>query len=214
MSSAPRATSASTPATTPTSSACLAATKATPSRSPVSRPSKCSGFGGSMKADDGGKGARIANLVVGGLIGVALLYLAYAWAGWKWGTILTLLGAYEGWAISNRYSRDTLSEAIWRFAQRPFIPWAFGCVTGTWLIVLAQQLSGLEARPFRETYADIALLCVWLFLQGHFFFQRGTAADAARGETGAVGSFVQRGNARDAARRDEPIPPPATGAWP
>lgn len=96
--------------------------------------------------------------VVGGLIGLALVGVAYYVSGPLWGTLFTLLLIYEGWTLINKYPNDTISEIVWILAQKPFIPWLFGVATG-WAL----------ATGFIENHILIAAL---LFLQGHFFFQR------------------------------------------
>jgi len=97
------------------------------------------------------------NLVVGGVIGAALLYLTFTLAGLWWGLGLSLLLLYEGWTLINQFPEDTISESIWRLSVRPMVPWLFGVATG-WAIQ-----SGFLHNPW--------LIGAWLFLNGHFFFQ-------------------------------------------
>lgn len=100
---------------------------------------------------------RHSNIVVGTLMGALLIYLAFAWAGWKWGLALSLVAIYEGWTLINAYPEDTLSESIWRLSARPLVPWMFGGLS-VWMI---------ESRFLQNPY----LIAAWFFLQGHFFFQ-------------------------------------------
>ncbi len=101
-------------------------------------------------------------LVVGGAIGVALLAAAFTLAGLKWGFVLCVLLAYEGWTLVNKYPNDTISEIVWTFAKRPMVPWVFGVASG-WAI----------SSGFIPATKDGLFLCAALFfLQGHFFFQR------------------------------------------
>lgn len=97
-------------------------------------------------------------LVVGGLIGAALIATAFAVAGLKGGLILTALLVYEGWTLVNSYANDTISEVIWIFAERPMVPFIFGVGCG-WAVT-----SGFITNPW--------LLGSIMFLMGHFFFQR------------------------------------------
>lgn len=107
---------------------------------------------------NGGRGVRITNIVVGSLIGLVLMYVAFAVTGWQWGLFLTALLLYEGWALVNGYPNDTLSESVWRFAKRPMVPWLFGLGTG-W-----GMATGFLHDP-------LIVLAVG-FLSGHFFFQK------------------------------------------
>lgn len=107
---------------------------------------------------NGGRGVRITNIVVGTLIGSVLVWTAFAITGWRWGAFLTALLLYEGWALVNQYPADTLSESVWRFAQRPMVPWLFGLGTGY----------GVAAGFIQDPLLTLAVG----FLSGHFFFQR------------------------------------------
>ena len=97
------------------------------------------------------------NVVVGSLIGLVLVYVAFTLAGWRWGAMLTTLLLYEGWTLVNSYPADTISETLWRFAQRPMVPWLFGLGSG-WSI---------ESRYITDPWLILSLG----FLSGHFFFQ-------------------------------------------
>ena len=97
------------------------------------------------------------NMVVGALIGVALIYVTFRLAGPLWGAGLCLLLLYESWTLTNSYPEDTLSESIWRLSARPMVPWLFGLATG-WAFA-----TGFISNPW---------LCLAVgFLEGHFFFQ-------------------------------------------
>ena len=96
--------------------------------------------------------------VVGGLIGVALIAVAYTITGPLWGTLFTLLLLYEAWTLINDFPGDTISEIIWTLSKRPMVPWIFGVATG-WAI----------GSRFIE---NVWLIGALLFLQGHFFFQK------------------------------------------
>ena len=96
--------------------------------------------------------------VVGGLIGAALMTVAFCVAGWKAGLALSLLLAYEGWTLVNKYKNDTISEIIWEWAERPMVPWIFGVGCG-WALAT-------------DFVSDPYLIGAIFFLMGHFFFQR------------------------------------------
>jgi hypothetical protein len=85
--------------------------------------------------------------------------LAVAWfiMDWRAAALCTVLLAYEGWTLTNRWPGDTLSEAVWFLSRRPMIPWIFGVASG-W---------ALAAGVFPNAYT----VATWFFLQGHFFFQ-------------------------------------------
>jgi len=97
-------------------------------------------------------------IVVGGLIGVALTLVAYAVAGPLYGTLLLALLAYEAWTLINEFPNDTISEIIWTFSERPMVPFIFG----------AGFAWGIQAGALSNPWLIAALG----FLCGHFFFQR------------------------------------------
>lgn len=112
---------------------------------------------------NGGKGSRISNLVVGAVMGAALIWVTFQIVGWKWGAALSLLLLYEGWTLINNYQEDTLSESIWRFTKRPMVPWLFGLGTGY--------------AMGAGVIADGVLLLGIGFLSGHFFFSKACKED-------------------------------------
>ena len=95
--------------------------------------------------------------VVGGIIGAVLMIVAFSVAGWKAGIALSLVLAYEGWTLVNKYKNDTISEIIWEWAERPMVPWIFGVGCG-WALA-----TGFVSDPY--------LIGAIFFLMGHFFFQ-------------------------------------------
>jgi len=97
-------------------------------------------------------------MVVGGLIGVALLVVAFKIAGLLGGVILAALLAYEGWTLVNAFPNDTISEIIWGFSNRPMVPFIFGAAFA-W---------GIESGMLNNVW----LIAAFGFLMGHFFFQR------------------------------------------
>lgn len=103
------------------------------------------------------------DIVVGVVVGTPLMYLAFLLTGWKWGTLLTALLAYESWTILNRIKNDTISESLWRLSERPFIPWLFGVATGF----------GIASGVVSNSWLVLSVG----FLGGHFFFQRHEAKE-------------------------------------
>lgn len=97
-------------------------------------------------------------LVVGALIGLALLVVAWNILPWQYFLIAAGLLLYEAWTLINRFPNDTISEILWEFARRPMVPWIFGVATG-WALA-----TGFISNPY--------LVCAVGFLQGHFWFQR------------------------------------------
>lgn len=97
-------------------------------------------------------------LVVGGVIGAALVAAAWYIVGWPWFLAVAALLAYEGWTLVNRFPNDTISEIIWGFARRPMVPFMFGAAFGWGLT------SGF--------LGNLWLVAALGFLMGHFFFQR------------------------------------------
>jgi len=100
--------------------------------------------------------------VVGALIGVALGWVAFALAGWKWALVLCALLAYEGWTLVNQYEGDTISEIIWAFSKRPMVPFIFG----------AGFVAAIAHGLIAPTLPGLYLSGAFGFLMGHFFFQR------------------------------------------
>lgn len=47
-----------------------------------------------------------------------------------WLVAITLLLAYEGYAVLNEIPGDTLSEAVWKYGQHPMLTFAVGVVIG------------------------------------------------------------------------------------
>lgn len=44
--------------------------------------------------------------------------------------VIALLLLYEGWTLINGTPNDTISESIWRLADRPLVPFLFGFLMG------------------------------------------------------------------------------------
>lgn len=105
----------------------------------------------------------ITPLVVGGVMFIALVVVAYELAGLRAGGALVLLLTYEGWTLVNRYPQDTISEIMWMLSVRPMVPWLFGVATGAWLMHLSHQ-PRIDPR-------QLWLALAFGFLEGHFFFQ-------------------------------------------
>lgn len=97
-------------------------------------------------------------MVVGGVIGLALCTVAWFIVGWPYFLIVLALLGYEGWTLVNRFPGDTISEIIWQFARRPMVPFMFGAAFG-WGIA-----SGF--------LGNLWLVAALGFLMGHFFFQK------------------------------------------
>lgn len=117
---------------------------------------------------NGGKGVRISNIVVGAVLGAALVWVTFQITGWRWGAALSALLLYEGWTLINNYKDDTLSESIWRFSKRPMVPWLFGLGTGY--------------AMGAGVVADVLLGLAIGFLSGHFFFSKVCKEDHDGGE--------------------------------
>lgn len=101
---------------------------------------------------------KLSILVVGGALGVLLLYLGWMFApSHKEFTLLILMPLlYEAWMLLNKGTGDTISEAHWWLAQRPLVPFIYGILT-FWVMFL----SGWH----------IILICAWVGLMAHFWFQ-------------------------------------------
>jgi hypothetical protein len=98
------------------------------------------------------------SMVVGGLMGIALCWVAWNVAGPYVGSFLMLLLAYEAWTLINHYPNDTISEIVWGLAERPMVPFLFGAGY-SWAITAA-----VITNPW--------FIAAVGFLMGHFFFQR------------------------------------------
>lgn len=96
--------------------------------------------------------------VVSGVIGLALVAVAFSIMSREWAAIALVLLLYEGWTLVNKYPNDTISEILWILSERPMVPWIFGIGSG-WAL----------SSGFVDNHWLIAAL---FFLQGHFFFQR------------------------------------------
>jgi hypothetical protein len=103
-------------------------------------------------------GIRRTNLLVGLLLGGALLFLSFYLAGPAVGAVLAALLLYEGYTLVDSYGENTISESIWRMARRPLVPWVFGLGTG-WAIT-----AGVLNEPWLILTAGL--------LNGHFYWQR------------------------------------------
>ena len=49
---------------------------------------------------------------------------------WIFAIICLALLTYEGFALFNRQSGDTISEIFWHLSQRPLVPFLFGLLCG------------------------------------------------------------------------------------
>jgi hypothetical protein len=102
----------------------------------------------------------VSKIVVGSILGLAIIVTAFALLGLWWGLFACALACYEAWTLVNQYREDTISETIWEFAARPMIPLLFGIAVG-WAAG-----SGYMGPP-RVVGRAFAVG----FLYGHFFFQ-------------------------------------------
>ncbi len=98
-------------------------------------------------------------VLVGIFIAAIIVLFAYAVLGVYWGSFALAVALYEGWTLVNKYKEDTISEAIWFFANRPIVPLLFGILIG---IGIGSGYLG-EPRHIARAFA-IGLL------YGHFFF--------------------------------------------
>jgi len=101
-------------------------------------------------------------LVVGGLIGAALVAFMWFVLSPAWAIACSVLLAYEGWTLKNHYANDTISEVVWALANRPMVPFIFGAG------VVALICHGVVKPTVEGLYVALAIG----FLSGHFFFQR------------------------------------------
>lgn len=99
--------------------------------------------------------------VVGGSIGIGLIYTAFALWGMRWGLTTLFYCLYEGWTFFNDFANDTISEIIWVLSKRPLVPAVFGIAVGVGV--------GLGYfGPWQN-----ALTCIIVGgLLGHFFWQK------------------------------------------
>jgi hypothetical protein len=101
--------------------------------------------------------ARVTRNVVGGVIGVGIVWAVFALTGWRWGAALTALLAYEGWTLANAGRDDTISEIVRTFSRRQLlVPFLFGAGYG---VALATGY-----------IADVYVAAAVGVLMGHFFF--------------------------------------------
>lgn len=98
-------------------------------------------------------------VLVGALIAVSIVLTAYLLTGIYWGTFCLIVAIYESWTLVNKYKEDTLSEAIWFFANRPLIPLLFGIAVGI----------GLGSGYLGDVKTASRAFAIGL-LYGHFFF--------------------------------------------
>lgn len=97
-------------------------------------------------------------MVVGGLIGVGLLVVAFKVAGWVGGAILAALLIYEAWTLVNAYPNDTISEIVWELNERPIVPFIFG----------AAYAYGIQSGSLSNPW----LIASLGFVLGHLFFPK------------------------------------------
>jgi len=101
--------------------------------------------------------------VVLGIMGAAILVMAWSLLPIWWAIGVTAILAYEGWTLINKYENDTISEILWGLSTRPIVPWLFGVATG-WALA-----TGYVSDPW--------LILALGFLQGHFWFQQHKATN-------------------------------------
>lgn len=104
------------------------------------------------------RGSKLSDIVVGLIMAAGLAWVALRVLPPKAALFALGLIVYEGYTITNPFKADTISESVWRLAERPMVPWLFGVATG--YAVCAGLLSN-----------DVLAVGVG-FLSGHFFFQR------------------------------------------
>jgi len=102
-------------------------------------------------------GAKLSEIIVGSTVGAFFLYISWmvlplAWLRWVGAAML----AYEGWTLINRWTDDTLSEALVRLDERqPLIRLTFGIAVGwAWGLKMLDPLSTIVG-----------------LLLGHWFFR-------------------------------------------
>jgi hypothetical protein len=100
-------------------------------------------------------------IFVGGVIGAALLWVAWTLFSLPWFIAIAVLLAWEAWTFFNSYLNDTISEILWVLAKRPLVPFIFGAATDALIShgVIPVTMEGLY------------IAVVVGFLMGHFFFQ-------------------------------------------
>ena len=101
-------------------------------------------------------------LVVGGIIGAALLGVAWHLFSPLFFVVTVLLMTYEAWTFFNSYLNDTISEILWVLAKRPIVPFIFGAAT----------VGMIEHGIFNTHHDGLYAAVIWGFLMGHFFFQK------------------------------------------
>lgn len=101
-------------------------------------------------------------LVVGGLIGLAIIGFIWVVLSPIWAAAATLILMYEGWTLRNSFKNDTISEVMWVLSNRPLVPFMFG---GGVVALIAHDVIKPNVQGL---YTCLALG----FLMGHFFFQR------------------------------------------
>lgn len=101
-------------------------------------------------------------IVVGGVIGSTLIAFIWVVLNPAWAVAASVLLAYEGWTLKNKYEHDTISEVMWVLARRPMVPFIFGAG------VTALICHGVIVPTINGLYVAVAVG----FLMGHFFFQR------------------------------------------
>lgn len=109
---------------------------------------------------------RHTNLLVGALIGAALIYMVYVLTGPRWGTGITAVLLIEAWTLVNRHPEDTISESVWRLSTYPLVPWLFGTANGAWLLHQYDLAAAQQLDP-----RAIFVVAGVEFLMGHFFWQ-------------------------------------------
>lgn len=65
--------------------------------------------------------------------------------------------AFEVWAIANKRTGDTISEAFWELSSRPLVPWVCGVLTAYYVT--------------NGTITHVAEIGGLVGLQAHFFWQ-------------------------------------------
>jgi hypothetical protein len=100
-------------------------------------------------------------IFVGGIVGAAILAVAYYLLGWIGLAVCTGLLAWETWTFFNKYKNDTISEILWVLGKRPLIPFIFG---SAFVASIAYEAIPLTAK-------GLYIAAIIGFLMGHFFWQ-------------------------------------------
>jgi hypothetical protein len=116
-----------------------------------------------MSEDNDNPGIRRTQYVVFGIIGLAMVVLAFTLGGPWIGLGLVLLLLYEAYTLVDKWKDNTISEIIWLSASRPLVPLLFGTAWGAWLM----HLTYLPAISPKSLWLASAVS----LLLGHFFFQ-------------------------------------------